>query len=343
MRPALALTSFSLLVPLALAGCPTDPDSFGRTDTETGGVEGSICAPTGLDGVRAVTVAVYPDEDEDGVADGDTPSATALTDVDGTFVFEDLAAGTYVGLATRGHLELTFPLVFGAGNRAQLNPVCFPPDSLAITQLGGSCDDPSGVLDGMGFDATTIATTGQEWLGLLTNASEMEDVDILLVPCGLPDDWRPQGPTISNVLFNWLGEGGSLYVSGSSFPLLELVDENLVDFFRDDGDPDEPAVGFGGTLQATVVDPGIGAYFSGGAASVRMPDNCVVAESVGDAATALVTATAQTVDFETVPDAVLVMTSTSEVRGTISYSAFGKTGESTAAMERILAEVLLSL
>ncbi|MCO4769602.1 MAG: hypothetical protein KDA24_06180 [Deltaproteobacteria bacterium] len=340
---ALQVLALSLSLPLsACVGLAAD-DTFGRSDSESGGVEGSICLPNAVSGVSEAVVSVFIDEDADGLADGETADATTVTDLDGTFVFEDLTAGSYVAVASRGHFSHTFPFTFIAGNRAELTPECLAPDEVNITQVTGSCDNPKLLLERVGFDVTTMDNTGQDWLDLLTNANDIDDVDVLLLPCGLPEDWLPQAQTVTSVVGQWLENGGSLYVSGTAWPLVETLDEEAIDFLRDDTDFDAPEVGFANTLNARIADTGLAAHFTEGTASIRLADNFPVLESVGGSALALVDATVSTVDFETVESSPLAVSRPTDDGGTLVYSVFGTTGESTEDMEALLLEMLLNL
>ena len=76
MRPARPFVPCLLALPLALAGCASEPGGgFPSTGTQTGGVQGTICIPAGIGGVRDTLVSVFPDEDEDGNPDTETPAA----------------------------------------------------------------------------------------------------------------------------------------------------------------------------------------------------------------------------------------------------------------------------
>jgi|GEM_PF-5465371 len=344
MRRFASLVSLTLL-PLALTGCPSEnPSPFGSGGTtDSGGVQGSLTAPDGQLAISGAEVRVFADEDEDGVADSDAVLASTTTDIDGTWAFEELESGTYVAVATRGHHTHTFAFGFLPGNRATIPEESLPGDEVAIVQITGSCDSPSSVYEAMGFDVESLANTGSEWRDLLTNANDIDSVEVLLIPCGLPDDWVPQAPTVNSVVGGWLADGGALYVSGNSWPILEAIDPDIIDFLRDDTDFDAPQVGFGATLTASILDTDLAAHFSGDTASIRLPDEWTVMAGVGDDARVLLNANAQTIDFESVQGAPLLVTSEPDSRGPITYSSFGKTGESNADMERALQQVLLSL
>jgi hypothetical protein len=344
MHRALALLLCLPLASSVLGGCPeADDDEFPRSGTDSGGVEGQIRTPNGLRGLRGVFLQVFADEDEDGVADSDSVVATTMTDDDGQFVFDDLLAGSYVANATRGHFAHTFGFSFTPGNRATLEPEDLPPDGVNITQIAGSCDDAVSLYEQMGFEVTKVATSDAGWLEMLTNPSDIEEVDILLLPCGLPEDWIPQGPTLNTVLGEWLRAGSSLYVSGTAWPVLEAVNEEILDLLGDDEDLDAPETGAGGTIGADVVDVGIAGLFTDATASVRLADNWPVVEQIGENTRAILSATVQTLEFETVEDSPLLIVSEADDRGSIVYSVFGVSGESTDDMHTALAEVLLSL
>lgn len=346
MRRSLALFLCLPLASIAFGGCAEpgdDDDDFARTETDSGGVEGEIRLPNGTRGVRGAFVRAFADADEDGVADTDDVVASTTTDIEGRFVFDDLLAGAYVGIATRGHFAHTFPFGFTPGNRAILNPEDLPGNSLNITQIGGSCGDVGSLYEVMGFDLTRVGTSDDRWLELLTNPSDIEEVDILLLPCGLPEDWLPQAPTLNTVLGDWMDMGSSLYVSGTSWPVLEAVDEDLLDFLRDDEDLDAPEVGLGGTMTVSVVDQEIAEHFQDANASIRLPDNWPVVDEVGENTRAILSTTAQTLDFETVEDSPLLVVSEADGRGSVGYGVFGISEESTDDMRVALSELLLSL
>ncbi len=339
--PALVLT----LSLASLAGCVglSGEDTFRRSGANSGGAEGTICLPGGIEGVRGARVEVYADDDMDEVPDSDTVIASTFTDIDGNFVFEDLTAGSYVATANRGHFDLSFAFTFVAGNRATVAPSCFEVDEVAITQIDGSCDDPKSGYEDMGFEVTTLGTSDQEWLDLLTNANDVDDVEILLLPCGLPEDWLPQGPTISTVLYDWMDAGGSLYVSGDAWPVIEAIDADALDMLRDDLDLDAPEVGFGEVITARIVDQELTPHFPNGTARIRMTDGWPVVSAVGEGMSVIVDGPAATIDFENVDNAPLMAQRTLVEGGGFIYSTFGWTAESNDDMELILREKLLSL
>lgn len=335
----------TLALPCALlVGCPTGvEDGFTNRVDNNAAVQGSICTPSGTESVAGATVAVYADTDEDGVPDDDSVLASTTTALDGTFTIEGLSAGEYVGVATRGHHQGTFPISYVGESGVRLDAACLEPDTARIALVGGSCDDIADRMDTLDFVYETIDVGGSAWAELLTTSALLSSYDILIAGCGMPDTWGGQAPTVSNVINGFLAAGGSLYVSGDAWPVIEAVDADLVDFFREDDDPDAVNVGVGQTVDATVVAADLQPWFTSGTAEVLFDDDHPMIEAVGTDAEVLLTGTVRSADFTTVEDAPLAVHAAGSGGGTILYSSFGLMSESDADVEVLLDELFLSL
>lgn len=315
--------SLLLISTLALAaGCPTEDPSPFRGVTPDAGIRGVICEPNGVNESAGANVALFPDEDEDGVPDAGGALATAVTDYSGEFLLENIGGGTYVAEARKGHRIFSFPVVSTGGIQQRLERQCFPGDSAAVAMIEGSCDNPASVLEGLGY---TVESLDETELGLLTNPAELDPWDVLLAPCGLPTDWMPQAETVGTVLADWVASGGGLYVSGDAWPLLEAIDPELIDFVGDeDEDPEAPNVGFGVEVSAQVSDPSLSEAL-GGTLEIVYSDNWSMIETPTEGWGLLAFGTVQTLSGQFFQDAPLAMMlrSQGQESGPILYTTFG--------------------
>lgn len=327
-----------LFVAVLCVGCPTDPDDgFGRT-TPAAGIRGTICTPDGINEVNGAFVTLHADEDEDGVADDFTALATAMTDWNGAFLLEGIGGGTYVAIARKGHRSFTFPVTSSGGIQQRLERECFPGDSASVAVIAGSCDSPDTLYNALGYQTESLDADD---LSLLTNPAALNAWDVLIAPCGMPSTWLPQAETVSETLGGWLEGGGSLYVSGDAWPLLEAVDEELIDWVGDDEDPTAANVGFGATVQAMVMEPSL-AEAVGGTAQIVFEDNWSMIEQVGEGWSPLASGTVQTVDGTFFENSPLAVSRFRPEGGIVIYSSFGTVG-ATEDMSLLLSQWLIEL
>ncbi len=333
-----------LLASVALTGCPTEPDSGFRMRTPDAGIRGVICAPDGVHEVHDAFVSLFPDDDEDGEPDTLDPIASTWTDVDGSYLLPGVGGGTYVGLASKGHRSFTYPVVSAGGTQQRLERECFPGDSARVAVIPGTCDSPDTLLLDLGYRAVTLADTD---LGLLTNPAQLAAWDVVIAPCGMPDTWLPQAETVSGTLTDWLEDGGSLYVSGDAWPLLEALDEELIDWMGDDEDPTAANIGFGATVPGDPLAPGL-TDLVGDAAEIRFSNGWSMILEPGEGWEPLVTGSVQTIDGYFYDDSPLAVSfSGSEEglgseEGTIVYTSFGSEN-ATADMKVLLSDWLSGL
>ena len=334
-RPLLLTTCALALV--ALTGCPTDPDSGFGLSTPAAGIRGVICAPDGVNEVHRAGVMLYADADEDGVQDDFDMLASAMTDIDGEFLLEDVGGGSYVAIARKGHRQFDFPVVSSGGIQQRLDRECFPGDSARVAVLPGTCDTPETIWSSRGFSVDVL---GEDDLGLLTNPAQLAGWDIVMAPCGMSDEWLPQAETVQETFEPWLEDGGSLYVSGDAWPLIEAIDEDYLDWVGDDEDPTAANVGFGTTVAGTITDPDLAAAF--GTAEIVLSDNWSMVLERGENWNPLVTSTVQTTDGVFYEGADLAVSFMPSPTSQIVYTSFG-TQNATDDMKALLAEWLTGL
>ncbi len=317
----LSLTPLSLAMVLC-TGCPSGPDDGFVRAAPLPGVRGTICAPNGINEVQRAQVSLYADADEDGEPDNFNPLATSMTNFDGGYLLEDIGGGTYVAEVRKGHRLFQFPVVSSGGIQQRLERQCFPGDSAAVAVISGGCDNPAGLLTSLGYTSQSLSS---EELGLLTNPAQLAAWDIVIAPCGMPMDWLPQAETVTETLGDWLDTGGSLYVSGDAWPLIETLDPDLLEWVGDDEDPTAANVGYGSTVEATVMDQELAGVL-GGPAQIVLPESWSMIEQAGLEWNLLVMATVQTTDGVFLQSSPLAVSRRGPQRGTLTYSSFGNSG-----------------
>ncbi len=326
------------LATVALTGCPTDPDSGFGVSTPAAGLRGVICTPDGVNEVHRAGVMLFADEDEDGEQDDFTLHASAMTDIDGEFLLEGVGDGRYVASVFKGHHSFHFPVVSTGGIQQRLGRLCFPGDSARVAVLPGTCDFPGALWSTLGYSVDVLDETE---LGLLTNPAQLAAWDIVMAPCGMSDDWLPQAETVQQTFLPWLDEGGSLYVSGDAWPLLEAIDEDLIDWVGDDEDPTAANVGFGATVAGDVTDPQVEEAL-GHPAEIVLPGNWSMIFQIDERTVPLVFGSVQTVDgtfFDATP---LAARSHRDPMGQVLYTSFGS-ANATEDMTLLLSEWLIGL
>lgn len=333
-RVMLAAGALSLLLGV---GCPSeDPGGGFQTSTPPAGIRGVICAPNSVDELAGVSVSLYADDDEDGVPDSFTSEGQGVTNAAGEYQIETVPAGTYVAEAMVGHHRHSFPLVMTGGIQQRIDRECMPPDSAAIAVYPGECGGEQSLLTTLGFEVTVLDS-----LELLTSAGQLNAYDVLIAECGMSQDWLPQDAVVAETLESFLSQGGSLYVSGDAWPLIEALDEEYIEWVGDDEEPDDANVGFGASVQATIADPFV-AEAVGSTITVTYEDNWSMIAGLGEEWGTAAFGAVQTLDGTFFDEGVLAASRFAADSGPIRYSTFGATG-GTADQKAVLSHWLTGL
>lgn len=117
---------------------------------------------------------------------------------------------------------------------------------IAVTTKG--FDDIGAILDELGYPWTEI--TDED----LTDYSKISPYDVIFANC----NWHAANiaPNAVNALQEFVQKGGSLYASDYAYAYVNEAFPGFINFY------DDPYIGYGGYVEADVVDPGLANYLN---------------------------------------------------------------------------------
>ena len=270
-----------------------------------GTLKGSACAPSG-ERIAGATVTV-----EGLDCQGQPFTRTAQTGPNGAYEFADLPSGDHNMLIASGSFNRRLTVTVRQGQVTDLagqdSKYCLPANDVKIAVVGGAYDNVEGILadlqlqfDRKGDDNMQLAATRT----FLKDLASMSQYNIIFINCG--DLWvrlnqnHPADVTpILNNLRSYVQQGGSLYASDLSHPLIERAMPDLFDFRGNDANLGEAQQGYAPqTLTATVTSPALQAALGRNTVQIAYPhdplnnvigNNWAMLEGVGAASVAHVT------------------------------------------------------
>ena len=242
------------------------PDTCEVVPTETGIVDGRVCAPDGETWLAGATVWVE-------LADGSRVETT--TDGEGRFHLEGVPAGAQTLHVQKGSFSSERPVQVTTNQTTTVaEEECALDATLRIAVVTGTNDNVGSVLSSIGIPASSVTTyrgvLRTAWGGeLLEDYAVLSQYDIVFINCGANgiDDYPLLGlrPTIVNDtamvenLRRFVEEGGSVYASDEAYDLIERAWPDAIDFWGDDTDIDAAQIGeqHGPAVPVRIVDPGL--------------------------------------------------------------------------------------
>ena len=256
------------VVPGALCACSpentltVDPDNVDTS--QTGAIQGRVCSPSGEFWLANASAYVNI-TDADGII---TEVRVATTDAEGRFIIEDLQGGQEYTLYVQYANEVldTEPVWVDYGTTTELEePNCFDPSAVSVALVTGDYDDIDLVLEKMGMTNYTLidGQDPQNLAAFLLDPEALGAFDVLFFNGGHAEDGvfygGPKAPQIIENLNAYVSAGGALYASDWSYDVIEAVWPEAIDFYGDDGTPDDAQKGEHELVAATVTDAALAA------------------------------------------------------------------------------------
>jgi hypothetical protein len=145
--------------------------------------------------------------------------------------------------------------VRGLGDVTLAEPECYDPP--AVDVVTASWADPRAVLQAYGIPTSSLVDGASlpavdAWLSALTIA----ETDVVVIGAGALDVFGPWSPVLdastaagnAAALRGFVEAGGTLVVTEGSYPVVEALWPDKLDFFGDDAVPGDAAIGPGATL-----------------------------------------------------------------------------------------------
>jgi hypothetical protein len=354
------LRSFASLAALALAGCseydltgqgddnglPDDTDVTGVDPDDVphgeGAVEGRICAPDDATWVAGATVWI---EFDDGTRE------TAITDGDGHFLLEGLPSGTFTVYVEKGSFHTEFVAVVTDGEITTLaTQECLSGDDVNIAVVTGLYDSIQVVLDRLNLHYTVInGIDGNAHVNLLRDPAQLEQYDIIFFNCGMNDNWLPYRPQIASNIKDYVHNGGSVYTSDWSYYLAETAYPDLIEFKGDDNTPGAAKLGVAGSVHGVVLDADMISALGTDQADLWYDlDIWITPDSVGNG-TELIRGSYDYYDdpysyyYTTLSGSGPLAARRIDGDGELIYTSFHNERQTTAEMDVLLQEIILSM
>jgi hypothetical protein len=321
---------------------PVDP-------SETAAIQGRVCNTNGGDWVVGADVYIIIDSDGDGIEDYRIETST---DGDGFFTLEDVPMGTHTVYVEKGSFSTQFEVLVDEPGAVELaDEECLDATDVEIAVITGAYDSIGDILDELGMEYTRYnGLSGQVYIQLLTDLSEMEQYDIIFLNCGISDGWiNSQGGVIGSNIKSYVEGGGSIYSSDWAFYFFEKGFPDAADFYGEDSRVDSARVGAMGNIMAEVLDANMQLVLGSNVADLYYDlGSWAVAEGVDSSTTeVLLRGTANyedylSWDFGSVPNSPLAIRF-EKGGGTAIYTSFHNERQATVDMTRLLEEIILSL
>jgi len=231
-----------LLTACAAPAVPTSTDLTDDTDQHVivpegfGDVRGRICTPAGDDWVGGAEVSVQ----------GASGDLVTTTNAQGWFTLQAVPAGPQVLQVRSGSFTAQHPVEVQPDLLNELpEPACLGADDLDILVIDGRFDDVGSLLTQLDvpFDVVEAAAAEE----ILSDGTRLDPYDVILIECGATVHWAQDRPPTA--LRTWVSEGGSLYASDLTWPVMATMFPDVVQFAG--GRPNQ---GREGSAQAKVQD-----------------------------------------------------------------------------------------
>lgn len=226
-------------------------------------IRGQVCDPElqiWMEGALVYT-HLY---DEDGVV---FDTVTDTTDAEGRYTLEGLAGGyEYEIYVQKGQslIEKFRAKLPEDGNLDIPPPPCFGEVDMQVAVITGAYDDMEKVFQiiGVGGYHLINGQVGSEIVDFFASVENLAEYQVIFFNGGHKEEGviygdGPEVQGVRNTLRTWVEGGGTLYVTDWAYDVVETIWPDPLDFLGDDSVPDAAQRGEPGTIQATVVDPGL--------------------------------------------------------------------------------------
>ena len=262
MRGSLRLSLLSAGI-LAAVGCANDSTLSHVSDTYghgSGSISGRVCDPSRYVWLEGASVYTHIIDTAGELRD----TRETLTDADGNWVLDDLAAGTYTVYEQYGSttIDMFDVTVSNAVETEVPPPDCTGSADVQVAVITGDFDDFQTVLEtvGVGSYHDVDGQTGDEMLQFLENPTEMALYDAIFFAGGHLEDGifysldHSEDATVATVQTNlkdYVKGGGVVFASDWSYDVIEQTWPDMIDFMTNDT-PDASQVGEPGLLSCDV-------------------------------------------------------------------------------------------
>ena len=251
-------------------GWDSSPDSDPGV-CQFGSIKGVVCAPNQQ---VYVSLAIISIDTED--CAGNPVHLQTISQVDGTYYFENVPVGMQPVHIVKGSFELDFEVIIQADHLTDISGAdmkkCFGAGGASIVVYWGQWDQMDEIVDRLGFDYTwfyyedTLYADEPDWdnepgVLLLRNLEGLMDYNIVILNCGSAyKKWIKKYPEIVDNLHQWVLLGGSLYMSDLAWVVGEHAFPDAIDFWGDDDLEDAQVIEPHSTFDAALVDASLAEY-----------------------------------------------------------------------------------
>ena len=236
-----------------------------------GSIKGVVCAPNRQ---VFVSLAIVTIDTED--CAGNPVHLQTISQVDGTYYFENVPVGMQPVHIQKGSFELEFEVIIQANHLTDISGAdmkkCFGAGGASIVVYWGQWDQMNEIVDRLGFDFTwfyyedTLYADEPDWendpgVQLLRDLDGLMGYNIVILNCGSAyKKWLKAFPEIVDNLQQWVLLGGSLYMSDLAWVVGEHAFPDAIDFWGDDDLADAQVIEPHSTFDAALVDANLAEY-----------------------------------------------------------------------------------
>jgi len=221
-----------------------------------------------------VSLAIITIDTED--CAGNPVHLQAISQLDGTWYFENVPVGMQPVHIEKGSFELDFELIILQDHLTDISGAdmkkCFGAGGASIVVYWGQWDQMDQIVDRLGFDYTwyyyedTLYADEPDWdnepgVLLLRDLDALLDYNIVILNCGSAyKKWIAKYPEIVDNLHQWVLLGGSLYMSDLAWVVGEHAFPDAIDFWGDNDLTDAQVIEPHSTFDAALVDASLAEY-----------------------------------------------------------------------------------
>lgn len=225
----------------------TDEDDPGDNENGSAHVTGRICNTANDRYVVGATATITVGEQrfED------------ITDEDGYFRLSGIPLGTHDIAIQKNSFSTTVTVLLDeAGETVELDePECLDPDSVTIAVVSGEYDHIETILDELELEYRLFNGQTDSYIGnLLLDPDALSHYDIIFFNCGMSEHWMLHASDVTDNLYEYMENGGSIYASDWAYFLFEATLPTAADFYGDDVIQRNAARGVAGQFDAHILD-----------------------------------------------------------------------------------------
>ncbi len=261
-------------------GPPTDTaKETVETPCGYGSLKGVVCAPNEQVFVSLAIVSIDTTD-----CQGMPVHLQSLSQVDGTYYFENVPSGMQPVHIEKGNFHMDFEVFIKADHLTDLSgadyKMCFGAGGASIAVFWGQWDQMEEIVDRLGFDYTwfyyedTLYAEVPDWesepgVQVLMDLDALLNYNIIILNCGSAyKKWAKKYPQIVDNIHQWVMLGGSLYMTDLAWAIGESAFPDAIDFWGEDDIEDSQVIEPHSTFDAALVDAALAEYV--GAMSIQV-------------------------------------------------------------------------